>query len=60
MRDIDPTAANGCLQRSGYRDVDVFVRNVTRQRDKYGIDSYGATVKYEIRTDTGRRVWSHE
>lgn len=60
MRDIDPTAANGCLQRSGYRDVDVFVRNVTRRRDKYGIDSYGATVKYEIRTDTGRKVWSHE
>ena len=60
MRDIDPTAANGCLQRSGYRDVDVFVRNVTRQRDKHGVDSYGATVKYEIRTDTGRKVWSHE
>lgn len=60
MRDIGPTAANGCLQRSGYRDVDVFVRNVTRRRDEYGINSYGATVKYEIRTDTGRKVWSHE
>ena len=60
MSDIGPTAANGRLQRSGYRDVDVFVRNVTRQRDEYGIDSYGATVKYEIRTDTGRKVWSHE
>lgn len=60
MRDISPTFANGCLQRSGYRDVDVFVRNVARQRDEYGIDSYGATVKYEIRTDTGRKVWSHE
>ena len=60
MSDISPTAANGRLQRSGYRDVDVFVRNVTRQRDEHGIDSYGATVKYEVRTDTGHKVWSHE
>ena len=55
MRDIEPTFANGRLRRDGCRDVDVFVRNVTRKSDVYG-----ATVRYEIRTDAGKKMWSHE
>lgn len=59
LDDLQPNYANLTLSKDGMH-VKAYVRNVLGDKDEFGTVHCSATVRYEVRTAVGKKVWSHD